>query len=93
MKDGIKRMIHGLEDECLGVFGSLRESKRNDRPDGDRKSESLRSCPKRLQAFGDFARRSRPSFFFKHVCDIKDPVFNIRLRKTSQRGAGGALEA
>ena len=25
MKDGIKRMINGLEDERLGVFGSLRE--------------------------------------------------------------------
>ena len=32
MKDGIKRMINGLEDENLGVFGSLRESKRKGQP-------------------------------------------------------------
>jgi GxxExxY protein len=43
MKDGIKRMIHGLENENLGVFGSLRELKRNGQPDGDLNSESLRS--------------------------------------------------
>ena len=30
MKEGIKRMINGLEDESLGVFGSLREPKTND---------------------------------------------------------------
>ncbi len=29
MKDGLKRMINGLEDKKLGVFGSLRESNRN----------------------------------------------------------------
>jgi GxxExxY protein len=45
MKDGIKRMINGLEDEKLGVFGSLRESKRNSQRDGDLNSESLRSSP------------------------------------------------
>ena len=28
MKDGIKRMMNGLEDEKLGVFGSWRESDR-----------------------------------------------------------------
>lgn len=28
MKDGIKRMINGLDDEKLGVFGSSREFKR-----------------------------------------------------------------
>lgn len=28
MKDGIKRMINGLEDNKLGVFGALRESKK-----------------------------------------------------------------
>lgn len=35
MKDGIKRMINGFEDENLGVFGSLRESKRNGQQCGD----------------------------------------------------------
>jgi hypothetical protein len=45
MKDGIKPMINGLDDEKLGVFGSLRESKRNGQPGGDLKSESLRSSP------------------------------------------------
>jgi GxxExxY protein len=45
MKDGIKHMINGLEDEKLGVFGSLRESKRNGQQDGDLNSESLRSSP------------------------------------------------
>ena len=29
MKGGIKRMINGLEDENLGVFGPLREPKQN----------------------------------------------------------------
>ena len=33
MKDGIKRMINGLDDGRLGVFGSLRESKREGQPD------------------------------------------------------------
>lgn len=33
MKDGIKRMINGLDDENLGVFGSLREPKGNSRTD------------------------------------------------------------
>jgi plasmid rolling circle replication initiator protein Rep len=45
MKDGIKRMINGLEDESLWVFGSLREAKKNCQPDGDLNSESLRSSP------------------------------------------------
>ena len=45
MKDGIKRMINGLEDENLGVFGSLREPKRNGQQGGDLNSESLRSSP------------------------------------------------
>jgi len=36
MKDGIKRMINGLDDEKLGVFGSLRESRRKGQPVGDR---------------------------------------------------------
>ena len=34
MKDGMKRMINGLEDESLGVFGSLRESKRDGQQGG-----------------------------------------------------------
>ena len=29
MKDGIKRMINGLEDENLGVFASLRKPEQN----------------------------------------------------------------
>ena len=45
MKDGIKRMINGLEDENLGVFGSLREPKRNGQQGGALNSESLRSSP------------------------------------------------
>jgi hypothetical protein len=56
MIDGIKRMINGLEDENLGVFGSLQparrsftqrpgESKRNGQQDGDLNSQSLRSSP------------------------------------------------
>jgi len=43
MKDGIKRMVNGLEDEKLGVFGSLRESRMNGQQDGDLNSGSLRS--------------------------------------------------
>lgn len=45
MKDGIKRMVNGLEDENLGVFGSLREPKGNGLYCGDLNSESLRSSP------------------------------------------------
>ena len=45
MKDGIKRMINGLDDANLGVFGSLRESKKNGQPNGDLNSETLRSSP------------------------------------------------
>jgi GxxExxY protein len=44
IKDGIKRMINGLDDSKLGVFGSLRESKRNGQAGGDLHSESLRSA-------------------------------------------------
>ena len=29
MKDGLKRMVNGLEDNNLGVFGSSREPNRN----------------------------------------------------------------
>ena len=55
MKDGIKRMINGLDDENLGVFGSLLESNRNSHrttaiphqegaePDFDRDREDRRS--------------------------------------------------
>jgi len=43
MKDGIKRVINGLEDENLGVFGSLRETKGNARPAGGTNSIPLRS--------------------------------------------------
>jgi hypothetical protein len=45
MKDGNKRMINGLDDAKLGVFGSLRESRRKGQPGGDLHSESLRSFP------------------------------------------------
>ena len=45
IKDGIKRMINGLDDEKLGVFGSLRESRKKGQPGGDLNSESLRSSP------------------------------------------------
>ena len=45
MKDGIERMINGLADENLGVFGSLREPKRNGQQGGALNSESLRSSP------------------------------------------------
>ncbi len=34
MKNGIKRMVNGLDDENLGVFGFLRESKREGQPGG-----------------------------------------------------------
>jgi len=44
-KDGVKRMINGLDDETLGVFGSLRETQSKGQPGGDFKSESLRSSP------------------------------------------------
>jgi len=43
MKDGLKRMINGLEDRNLGVFGSSREPKRNGQQDGDLNSESPHS--------------------------------------------------
>ena len=45
MKEGIKRMINGLDDSKLGVFGSLREPQRKGQPGGDLNSESLRSSP------------------------------------------------
>ena len=46
MKDGIKRMINGLDDKDLGVFGSLRESNRNSQPDkGNPASARRRSRP------------------------------------------------
>lgn len=45
MKDGIKRMVNGLENENLGVFGSLREVKRTGQSSSDPDSESLRSSP------------------------------------------------
>lgn len=45
MKDGIKRMINGLDDENLGVFGSSREFNRKGQPGGDLNSESVRSSP------------------------------------------------
>tara|TARA_R100000027_G_scaffold32887_1_gene24095 strand:- start:982 stop:1440 length:459 start_codon:yes stop_codon:yes gene_type:complete len=34
MKDGINRMINGIDDERLGVFGSLRETQREGRTRG-----------------------------------------------------------
>ena len=35
MKDGLKRIINGLEDNNLGVFGSLREPKSKRRSHGE----------------------------------------------------------
>jgi GxxExxY protein len=45
MKDGIKRMINGLEDENLGVFGSLREPKHNGQQGGGSNVASRRTTP------------------------------------------------
>ncbi|MGJ3242046.1 MAG: GxxExxY protein [Opitutales bacterium] len=58
IKDGIKRMVNGLENDNLGVLGSLpcgrlralslskwRDSKMNGQPGGDLNSDSLRSSP------------------------------------------------
>ena len=45
MKDGIKRMSNGLDEENLGVFGALREPKRIGQPVADLNAESLRASP------------------------------------------------
>jgi hypothetical protein len=42
MKDGLKRIINGLKDKALGVFGSLRELNLNRRQGGvDNPSNAL----------------------------------------------------
>ena len=43
MKEGIKRIVNGLEDETLGVFGSLREPNRIGQPGSGSNSVPLRS--------------------------------------------------
>jgi hypothetical protein len=45
MKDSIKWMTNGLDDEKLGVFGSLREPQKKCQQNGDLNSDSLWSSP------------------------------------------------
>lgn len=45
MKDGIKRIINGLDDETLGVFGSSREPEPNPGLSITSNSNFLHSCP------------------------------------------------
>lgn len=44
-------MVNGLEEENLGVFGSLLESKRSGQSDDDLNSESLRAFPCETSTF------------------------------------------